>query len=85
MESVLEVADQGQGIAAGEEERIFRRFYRVDRARNRPEGTERSGAGLGLAIAYSLVSAHGGSLTVHGTPGGGATFRMRLPFAEAGP
>lgn len=83
--SVLEVADRGPGITDEHAERIFRRFYRADGARNRSEARTTSGAGLGLAIAHSLVSAHGGSLTLRSTPGEGATFRIRLPFAEERP
>ncbi|KIF70901.1 hypothetical protein HY68_23545 [Streptomyces sp. AcH 505] len=83
--SVLEVADRGPGITDEHAVRIFRRFYRADGARNRSEARTTSGAGLGLAIAHSLVSAHGGCLTLRSTPGEGATFRIRLPFAEEGP
>ncbi|CNF52858.1 signal transduction histidine kinase [Mycobacterium tuberculosis] len=73
--AVLRVADDGPGVPAGDRERIFERFVRLDDARSRDEG----GAGLGLAIARDLVAAHGGSLTVGEAPGGGALFEVRLP------
>jgi two-component system, OmpR family, sensor kinase len=75
--AVLEVADEGPGIAPADAERIFERFYRADRSRSRPLG----GAGLGLAVARSLVEAHGGVLTYGQRPGGGAVFRITLPAA----
>jgi len=74
--AVLEVADQGPGIAAEDVERIFDRFYRVDEARSS------RGAGLGLAIAKEIAEAHGTAVTVCETPGGGATFGLELPLAE---
>ena len=58
-------------------ERVFERFYRVESSRTRDAG----GAGLGLSIVAALVSAHGGSVDVEETPGGGATFRVLLPLA----
>ncbi|MFJ8040237.1 sensor histidine kinase [Kitasatospora sp. NPDC096147] len=73
---VLEVADAGPGMTAGQAERIFDRFYRVDPSRTRQEG---GGAGLGLAIAFALTQAHHGDLTVTAVPGEGAVFRLRLP------
>ncbi|MGC4946607.1 sensor histidine kinase [Streptomyces sp. DT224] len=83
-ESILEVADEGTGISPEHAERIFRRFYRSDDARNRSEADGRTGAGLGLAIAQSLVVAHEGSLSVHTAPGEGATFRITLPLGDQG-
>jgi two-component system sensor histidine kinase KdpD len=70
----LEVADRGQGIAAGDEQRVFEMFYRG------PEGAHRRGAGLGLAICRAIVQAHGGSIHVANRPEGGASFRLMLPF-----
>lgn len=74
------VVDDGPGIPADELARIFDRFYRVAKARNRADG----GSGLGLAIAYQLVQAHGGELTVESVEGAGATFCVMLPEADDG-
>jgi signal transduction histidine kinase len=73
----LTVADQGPGMTAEQASRVFERFYRTDGARTRTRG----GAGLGLAIATSLVTAHGGEITVDTAPGCGAAFHVRLPLA----
>jgi two-component system sensor histidine kinase KdpD len=71
----LEVADRGQGIALGDETRVFEMFYRG------PDGgAHRRGAGLGLAICRAIVEAHGGSISADNRPGGGASFRLTLPF-----
>jgi signal transduction histidine kinase len=70
----IAVEDSGPGIPAGEIDRIFERFYRLDSGRARAEG----GSGLGLAIARKLAEAHGGSLTAENRPGGGARFTLRL-------
>jgi signal transduction histidine kinase len=69
------VSDQGIGIPAGERERIFDRFYRVDSALSR----RTQGAGLGLYLAKSVVEAHGGRIWVSSTPGQGSTFVFTLP------
>ena len=69
----LAVADNGPGIAPGDQGRIFDRFYRIDAARTA------GGAGLGLAIARTIAEAHGGRLTVDSTLGKGSTFTLRLP------
>jgi two-component system OmpR family sensor kinase len=74
---ILEVADRGPGLSKEQAERVFERFYRADRARARRTG----GSGLGLAIVAALVAAHGGTVGVDATPGGGATFRITLPLA----
>ncbi|GGI95071.1 sensor histidine kinase [Streptomyces brasiliensis] len=74
---VLTVADDGHGVEPADRERIFERFVRLDEARSRDDG----GAGLGLAIARDVVQRHGGTLTVGEAPGGGASFRIRLPRA----
>lgn len=72
-EAVVRVSDEGPGIPPHELERIFNRFYRVDRSRSQP------GTGLGLAIAKHLVVAHGGSIRAYNRPSKGATFEVRLP------
>ncbi|MFJ1756079.1 ATP-binding protein [Kitasatospora sp. NPDC088134] len=74
--AVLEVADDGPGIAPADRERIFERFTRLDDARSRDDG----GTGLGLPIARDIAALHGGALTVEDAPGG-ATFRLVLPLA----
>ncbi|GEC08451.1 two-component sensor histidine kinase [Streptomyces spinoverrucosus] len=75
--AVVRVADDGDGVPEGDRERIFERFVRLDAARSRDEG----GAGLGLAIARDVAARHGGTLTVHDAPTGGALFELRLPLA----
>lgn len=71
----LEVGDTGVGISREDQERIFERFYRVDKARSRDSG----GAGLGLAIVKHLVELHGGRISVESALGRGSSFRMSLP------
>jgi two-component system OmpR family sensor kinase len=77
-DSLLEFADSGPGVPPGQAALIFERFHRGDDARAR---TGPGGAGLGLSIVRSLVTAHGGQVDVLSPPGGGATFRIRLPAA----
>lgn len=71
----LAVRDTGPGLKPGEEEAVFRRFYRGDPARTR------GGSGLGLAIAKALVEAMGGQIQAGNHPEGGAVFTLRLPQA----
>lgn len=76
----VEVIDHGPGIPAGDEERVFDRFYRADPGRSRQAG----GNGLGLAIVASIVSVHGGRYGVTPTTAGrGATFWFELPMVDA--
>ncbi|MFD3825590.1 sensor histidine kinase [Streptomyces sp. NPDC058625] len=75
--AVLGVADDGDGVAEADRERIFERFVRLDAARSRDDG----GAGLGLAIARDVAVRHGGTLTAGAAPAGGALFELRLPLA----
>jgi two-component system phosphate regulon sensor histidine kinase PhoR len=81
--ALLEIADTGVGIAAVEQERIFERFYRVDKARSRELG----GTGLGLSIVRNAVHAHGGVVQCVSELGRGSTFRVWIPLAglEGGP
>jgi two-component system sensor histidine kinase MprB len=72
---ILTVTDHGPGIAPQEREAIFGRFSRGTASAGLP------GSGLGLAIVASTARSHGGSVSVEETPGGGATFRVRLPRA----
>jgi PAS domain S-box-containing protein len=77
--AVLRVADQGVGIAAHDQPRVFDRFYRAaDVADTIP------GSGLGLAGVKQLVELHGGSIQVQSVPGEGATFILRLPLGPDG-
>jgi two-component system sensor histidine kinase SenX3 len=71
----ISVTDQGLGIAEGDLDRIFERFYRVDPARSRATG----GTGLGLAIVKNIVTNHLGTVSVRSVVGSGSTFTIRLP------
>ena len=73
--AVLQVADTGEGIPAGELPRVFERFYRVDKARARQTG----GTGLGLAIVRHVAEAHGGTVRVDSELARGTTFTVTLP------
>lgn len=75
----LSVKDDGPGIPLEAQERVFERFYRVDKGRSREHG----GTGLGLSIVKNVVQAHGGEVWVKSTPGQGADFRFTLPAAES--
>ena len=77
--AVMTVQDSGVGIAEDEQNKIFERFYRVDKARSRAQG----GTGLGLAIAQWIVAQHHGSIVVESRPGAGAIFRVELPRIAA--
>ena len=79
------VADDGIGIPEAHRQRIFERFYKVDRSRAR-NGDDAGGgsAGLGLAIVRHLVEAHGGSVGVESEEGIGSTFWVEIPLAQAG-
>ena len=71
----LMVADQGVGIPPRDLDRIFERFYRVDKGRSRETG----GTGLGLAIVRHVAGNHGGDVQVSSREGEGSTFVLRLP------
>jgi two-component system, OmpR family, sensor kinase len=85
-DALLEVADSGPGLSEEQAQRVFERFYRVDKARTRRAAgstqavTPHSGTGLGLAIVAGLVAVHHGTVSVYSTLGGGATFQVRLPL-----
>jgi two-component system OmpR family sensor kinase len=91
--AVVEVSDAGPGLTDEQAERVFERFYRVDKARTRRAAVNsaqesphpHSGTGLGLAIVAALVAAHDGSVEVETSPGAGATFRVLLPLATDAP
>jgi signal transduction histidine kinase len=74
----IEVIDTGPGIPPDHRDRVFDRFYRIDKARSRDLG----GTGLGLSIARWAVEAHGGRLDLDSAEGRGSTFRITLSTAE---
>jgi len=76
---MIGVSDRGPGIPLTERNRIFDRFYRLERDRR----SHRTGSGLGLAICYGIVTAHQGSIRVDDRPGGGSTFWIALPLQTA--
>ena len=76
---VWRVRDNGVGIPAEDQEHIFERFYRVDKARSRETG----GTGLGLSIVKQLVTMHGGEITVHSEPNRGSEFKVVFPRGGA--
>jgi two-component system OmpR family sensor kinase len=76
-DAVVSVSDDGPGLTEESRRRIFERFFRADPSRSRDHG----GAGLGLAIVDAIVRAHGGSVAVGASLGGGAEFTVRLPLA----
>ncbi|TMS00687.1 sensor histidine kinase [Nonomuraea basaltis] len=77
-EAVLVIEDEGPGLSPEEAAKVFDRFYRADSSRARTTG----GAGLGLAIVRSIVTAHGGRVELRTSPGRGAAFQVRLPAAD---
>ncbi len=72
----VEVADNGIGIPPADLDRIFERFYRVDRSRSREMG----GTGLGLSIVKHVAGVHGGSVDVTSVVGSGSKFRLKIPL-----
>ena len=70
------VQDNGPGLPAESLERVFERFYRVDKARSRDQG----GTGLGLSIVKHIIQSHGGRVWVESEPGKGAKFFFTLPL-----
>jgi two-component system sensor histidine kinase SenX3 len=80
-QAVLRVSDTGIGIPSRDRDRVFERFYRVDRARSRETG----GTGLGLSIVRHVAENHRGTVSVDSELGKGSTFTVRLPLALTGP
>lgn len=78
-EALLTVRDQGDGIPAELQEKIWNRFYQADPARS---GEGDGGAGLGLAIVKQIAQLHGGEMTLESAPGGGSAFTLHLPLAK---
>jgi two-component system phosphate regulon sensor histidine kinase PhoR len=74
-EMLIQVEDHGSGIERKHLDRIFERFYRVDKSRSRKLG----GTGLGLSIVKHIMEAHGGRVSVESQPGRGSTFTLHLP------
>jgi two-component system, OmpR family, phosphate regulon sensor histidine kinase PhoR len=74
---IVRITDHGEGIPAEERDRIFRRFYRIDKSRSQ----EIAGTGLGLAITKHLILQHRGNIEVEGAEGGGSAFVVALPRA----
>jgi signal transduction histidine kinase len=72
---IMTISDNGPGLTAEQQARVFDRFWRSDASRDRQGGN----SGLGLAISKSIVEAHGGTITVSAAPGQGATFTISLP------
>ncbi|MFT7132364.1 MAG: two-component system phosphate regulon sensor histidine kinase PhoR [Cyclobacteriaceae bacterium] len=74
--AIIEVEDNGIGIADDEQQRIFERFYRIDKARSRDKG----GTGLGLSIVKHVAQSHKGNVSIVSQEGQGSTFTVRIPF-----
>ncbi|AKK10258.1 histidine kinase [Corynebacterium uterequi] len=77
----IRVTDRGIGISPENQERVFERFYRVDKARSRQTG----GTGLGLAIVKHVVANHGGNIRLWSRPDSGSTFTIELPIYDPRP
>jgi len=73
---LVAVSDSGPGIPREEQEKVFQRFYRLDRARSRASG----GAGLGLSITQWIIESHGGKITLESAEGRGTTFLLAFPL-----
>lgn len=80
-QAIVRIIDTGIGIAPADQQRIFDRFYRIERSRTRSR-LYGGGTGLGLAIALTILKAHGGSIDLESELNKGSTFTVRLPLAE---
>ncbi len=78
VQALIQVSDAGVGIPARDLERVFERFYRVER----PDLPGVEGVGLGLAVCQGIVEAHGGRIWAESTPGVGSTFSFTLPIGD---
>jgi two-component system sensor histidine kinase KdpD len=74
----VDIADEGPGIPPGDEQKVFQKFFRGT-------GSAAGGAGLGLAICRAIAVVHGGTLSAHNRPAGGALFRLALPLVGVAP
>jgi signal transduction histidine kinase len=83
-QAIVRVIDTGIGIAPADQQRIFDRFYRVERSRTRSR-LYGGGTGLGLAIALTIIRAHKGTIELESELNKGSTFTVRLPIEEKGP
>jgi signal transduction histidine kinase len=79
-QAAISVADQGPGIAAGDESRVFDPYYRSERSR----ASGVPGTGLGLYLVRQIMELHGGEVALVNRPTGGAVFVLRLPLAQPG-
>ncbi len=75
----IAVTDRGIGIAPADQQRVFERFFRVDKARSRATG----GTGLGLAIVKHVAASHGGHIGLWSKPGTGSTFTLYIPLGQS--
>lgn len=82
-QAIIRVIDTGIGIAPADQQRIFDRFYRVERSRTRSR-LYGGGTGLGLAIALTIIKAHGGKIELESELNKGSTFTVKLPVTEKG-
>jgi signal transduction histidine kinase len=80
-QAIIRVIDTGIGIAPGDQQRIFDRFYRVERSRTRSR-LYGGGTGLGLAIALTIIKAHRGTIELESELNKGSTFTVRLPITQ---
>jgi signal transduction histidine kinase len=80
-QAIIRVIDTGIGIAPADQQRIFDRFYRVERSRTRSR-LYGGGTGLGLAIALTIIKAHGGTIELESELNKGSTFTVRLPTTD---